>query len=68
MEIELRLSVEDSPNSAGIVLDAIRAARVARDRGLAGPIADVCAYLFKSPPEQADEAVARERFRRFAEP
>jgi myo-inositol-1-phosphate synthase len=68
MEIELRLSVEDSPNSAGVVLDAIRAARVARDRGLAGPIADACAYLFKSPPEQADEAVARERFRRFAEP
>jgi myo-inositol-1-phosphate synthase len=68
MEIELRLSVEDSPNSAGVVLDAIRAARVARDRGLAGPIADVCAYLFKSPPEQADEAIARERFRRFAEP
>jgi myo-inositol-1-phosphate synthase len=66
MEIELRLCVEDSPNSAGVVLDAIRAARVARDRGLAGPIADVCAYLFKSPPEQVDESVARERFRRFA--
>jgi myo-inositol-1-phosphate synthase len=65
MEIELRLSVEDSPNSAGVVLDAIRAARAARDRGLSGAIVDACAYLFKSPPVQLDESVARERFRRF---
>ena len=66
MDLELRLSVEDSPNSAGVMLDAIRAARVALDRGLAGPVAEVCAYLFKSPPVQYEESSARELLRRFA--
>ncbi len=65
MEIEIRLSVEDSPNSAGVMMDAIRAARVALDRGMAGPINDACAYLFKSPPVQLDEQMARQLFRRF---
>jgi myo-inositol-1-phosphate synthase len=67
MEIEVRLSVEDSPNSAGIMVDAIRAAKVALDRGLAGPIVEASAYLFKSPVKQYDDAVAREMLRRFAE-
>ncbi|QAA75900.1 MAG: Inositol-1-phosphate synthase [Candidatus Bipolaricaulis sibiricus] len=65
MEIEIRLSVEDSPNSAGVMMDAVRAARVALDRGLAGPISDACAYLFKSPPVQFDEQTARQLFRQF---
>jgi len=68
MHVEVRLSVEDSPNSAGVIMDAIRAAKVALDRGLAGPIVDASAYLFKSPVQQFEDSVAREMLRRFAEP
>lgn len=68
MHIEVRLSVEDSPNSAGVIVDAIRAAKVALDRGLAGPIVEASAYLFKSPPVQYEDSVAREMLKRFAEP
>ena len=50
LEIELRLSVEDLPNSAGVVIDAIRCARLALDRGLAGPLEAPSAYYMKSPP------------------
>ncbi|HUX08649.1 MAG TPA: inositol-3-phosphate synthase [Acidobacteriota bacterium] len=66
MDVELRLSVEDSPNSAGVIVDAVRAARVALDRGLAGPIVEASAYLFKSPVEQFEETEAREMLRAFA--
>jgi myo-inositol-1-phosphate synthase len=65
MNLELRLSVEDSPNSAGVAIDLIRCARIARDRGLAGPIKPAAAYFCKHPPEQLpdDEAFAElERF------
>jgi myo-inositol-1-phosphate synthase len=65
MNLELRLSVEDSPNSAGVAIDLIRCARLARDRGLAGPIKPAAAYFCKHPPEQLpdDEAFAAlERF------
>ena len=48
LEIELRLSVEDSPNSAGVVIDAIRCARLALDRGLAGPLEAPSAYYMKN--------------------
>jgi myo-inositol-1-phosphate synthase len=68
MHVEVRLSVEDSPNSAGVIMDAIRAAKVALDRGLAGPIVEASAYLFKSPIQQYEDSVAREMLRRFAEP
>lgn len=68
MNVEVRLSVEDSPNSAGVIMDAIRAAKVALDRGLSGPIEEASAYLFKSPPVQYEDSVAREMLRRFAEP
>lgn len=68
MNIEVRLSVEDSPNSAGVIMDAIRAAKVAMDRGLSGPIVEASAYLFKSPVEQYEDSVAREMLRRFAQP
>lgn len=68
MHIEVRLSVEDSPNSAGVIVDAVRAAKVALDRGLAGPIVEASAYLFKSPPVQYEDSVAREMLKRFAEP
>jgi myo-inositol-1-phosphate synthase len=52
MNLELRLSVEDSPNSAGETIDAIRCVKLARDRGLAGPLAGVSAYTMKHPPVQ----------------
>jgi len=60
MHLELRLSVEDSPNSAGVAIDMIRCAKLARDRGLAGPIHPAAAYFCKHPPRQMtdDEAFA----------
>jgi myo-inositol-1-phosphate synthase len=63
--MELRLQVEDSPNSAGVVLDAVRMARIARDRGQGGVISDVCPYLFKSPPERLPESEVTARFDAF---
>jgi myo-inositol-1-phosphate synthase len=66
MNLELRLSVEDSPNSAGVMMDAIRAAKVALDRRLSGQIVEACAYLFKSPVEQFEESTAREMLKCFA--
>ncbi len=61
IEMELRLSVEDSPNSAGVVIDAVRCAMLALERGLAGPIEEVSAYYMKSPPVQMRDSVARDR-------
>jgi myo-inositol-1-phosphate synthase len=52
VEIELRLSVEDSPNSAGVVVDAVRCCKLARDAGIGGPIEPVCAWTMKRPPVQ----------------
>lgn len=66
MDLEVRLAVEDSPNSAGVVMEALRAAKVALDRGLAGPIVEASAYLFKSPVEQFEDSVARGMLHRFA--
>jgi len=61
MNLELRLSVEDSPNSAGVSIDAIRCAKLALDRGAAGPLISPSSYFMKHPPEQFtdDEAHAR---------
>ena len=59
LEIELRLSVHDSPNSAGVVIDALRCAKVGLDRGLAGPLQAPSAYYMKSPPRQMREDEAR---------
>lgn len=64
-DIEVRLSVEDSPNSAGVVIDAIRGAKIAMDRGRAGPISSLSAAFMKHPPAQCDDVVARERVERF---
>jgi myo-inositol-1-phosphate synthase len=52
MNLELRLSVEDSPNSAGVAVDAIRCAKLALDRGVGGPLLSPSAYLMKHPPKQ----------------
>ncbi len=60
IELELRLSVQDSPNSAGVVIDAIRCAKLGLERGMSGPLEAVSAYYMKSPPKQMRDSVARE--------
>ncbi len=65
LEIEARLSVEDSPNSAGVVIDAIRLCRIARDRGEAGPLFPISAYFMKHPPVQIPDSSAREMIEDF---
>ena len=65
LNLELRLSVEDSPNSAGCAIDAIRCCRLARDRGVGGPLTSPAAYLMKHPPEQMSDPVARARVEEF---
>src|SRR5438093_7045371 len=65
IELELRLSVEDSPNSAGCVIDAIRCCRVARDRKIGGPLLSVAAYLMKHPLRQLTDDLAKERVEAF---
>ena len=65
LEIELRLSVQDSPNSAGVVIDAIRCAKLGLERGLRGPLEDASAYYMKSPPRQMRDSVAHERTETF---
>jgi myo-inositol-1-phosphate synthase len=59
LNLELRLSVEDSPNSAGETIDAIRCCKLARQHGLAGPLEAVCAYTMKHPPIQYTDYEAR---------
>lgn len=59
MNLELRLSVEDSPNSAGVAIDMIRCAKLALDRGQAGPINAPAAYFCKHPPEQMTDDLAQ---------
>ena len=65
LNLEYKLEVWDSPNSAGIIIDAIRAAKIAKDKGVGGPIAAASRYLMKSPPEQLDDDTARARLEEF---
>ncbi len=67
IELELRLSVQDSPNSAGVVIDAIRCAKLGLDRGLGGPLEAACAWTMKSPPVQMRDDVARVALEQFIE-
>jgi myo-inositol-1-phosphate synthase len=67
LELELRLSVQDSPNSAGVVIDAIRCARLGLDRGLAGPLEIPSAVFMKSPPVQMRDDEARASLEKFIE-
>ncbi len=60
LNVELKLEVWDSPNSAGVVIDAVRCAKIALDRGLAGPIVGPSAYFMKTPPKQFSDDVARQ--------
>lgn len=66
MSIEVRLSVEDSPNAAAMALAAIRCARIALDRKLAGPVWEASAFLFKHPPRQVPDDAARQILLDFA--
>ena len=65
LEIELRLSVQDSPNSAGVVIDALRCAKLGLERGAAGPLEAPSAYFMKSPPRQMRDDAARRELDRF---
>ena len=65
MNLELRLSVEDSPNSAGVAIDMIRCAKLALDRGEAGPINAPAAYFCKHPPEQMTDDLAQHAVEEF---
>lgn len=60
LNLELKLEVWDSPNSAGIVIDAVRCAKLARDRGIGGALVGPSSYFMKSPPKQFTDAEARE--------
>ena len=65
LNLELKLEVWDSPNSAGIIIDAVRAAKIALDRGIGGPILSASSYFMKSPPEQYPDDVARDAVEAF---
>ncbi|MFT3873648.1 MAG: inositol-3-phosphate synthase [Nocardioides sp.] len=65
LNLEYKLEVWDSPNSAGIIIDAIRAAKIAKDRGLGGPVLAASSYLMKSPPVQLPDEEGRARVEAF---
>jgi myo-inositol-1-phosphate synthase len=65
LSLEYKLEVWDSPNSAGIIIDAVRAAKIAKDRGLGGPIISASSYLMKSPPVQLPDDEGRARVEAF---
>jgi myo-inositol-1-phosphate synthase len=60
VQLEYKLEVWDSPNSAGIIIDAIRACKIAMDRGIGGPVLSASSYFMKSPPIQYDDSTARQ--------
>jgi myo-inositol-1-phosphate synthase len=65
LNLELKLEVWDSPNSAGVVIDAIRCAKLALDRGLSGPIVGPSSYFFKTPPKQFRDDICRQKTEDF---
>lgn len=65
LNMEYKLEVWDSPNSAGVMIDAIRCAKIAKDRGVGGPILSASSYFMKSPPEQYYDSRARELVESF---
>lgn len=60
VSIKVRLEVEDSPNSAGVVVDVIRAVKIALDRKIAGPLTSISSYAFKHPPTQVPDSIAKQ--------
>jgi myo-inositol-1-phosphate synthase len=67
LNVEMKLEVWDSPNSAGVIIDALRCAKVALDRGIGGPLLGPSAYFMKSPPVQYHDDVAQRMVEEFAE-
>jgi myo-inositol-1-phosphate synthase len=65
LNLEYKLEVWDSPNSAGVIIDAIRAAKIAKDRGIGGPVISASSYFMKSPPEQFGDDVCRDLVEKF---
>src|SRR6476659_4622053 len=65
LNLEYKLEVWDSPNSAGIIIDAVRAAKIAKDRGIGGPILSASSYFMKSPPVQYFDDDARDAVQKF---
>ncbi|HEU5029557.1 MAG TPA: inositol-3-phosphate synthase [Spirillospora sp.] len=65
LNLEYKLEVWDSPNSAGVIIDAVRAAKIAKDRGIGGPILSASSYFMKSPPEQYNDDQARQAVEKF---
>ena len=67
VELDLKLKVVDAYNSAGVMIDAVRATKIALDRGISGPLDSVSAYCFKHPPVQLPYSVAKSNFLEFVE-
>lgn len=65
--LEVRLEVEDSPNSAGSAIDAIRCVKLAKDRGIGGPLISISAYTMKHPPQQFPDYIAKKMVQEFIE-
>lgn len=67
INLECRLSVEDSPNSAGSVIDAVRCCKIARDRKIGGPLISISAYTMKHPPKQIPDSEGRDLVKKFVQ-
>jgi len=65
LNLEAKLEVWDSPNSAGVIIDAVRCAKIALDRGMSGPIIEPSSYFFKTPPKQFNDNVCRDLTEKF---
>jgi len=65
LNMEYKLEVWDSPNSAGVIIDALRCAKIAKDRGIGGPLLSASSYFMKSPPEQFADDIARAKLEAF---
>ena len=65
LNLEAKLEVWDSPNSAGVIIDAVRCAKIAMDRGISGPLVGPSSYLMKTPPKQFRDDIAREMTEAF---
>lgn len=65
LRLEAKIEVWDSPNSAGVIIDAVRCAKIALDRGIGGPIYSASSYLMKTPPKQYKDDIAREMLEKF---
>ena len=65
LNLEAKLEVWDSPNSAGVIIDAVRCAKIGLDRGMSGPLYGPAAYFMKSPPKQYKDEIAREMTESF---